>query len=183
MWTLVCELCASALWFPVKQLWTFCDLLQKMWEKNLIVKIGLILRHKKMDKRYHCTKTLQRLKHRADAALIRGWLGEDVLYVVEKDGLAKGGSLLVQWLSAADSWGTGVQRTRQTGHCYLAGRSKLSQLISTVRSEENASYQCIFAQPRDQLSALMLERITQPHNDLFCGMKMQNPQIFQHWCL
>lgn len=57
------------------------------------------------------------------------------------------------------SWqlGHGSAPHRQAGHCYLAGRSKLSQLISRVRSEENASYQCIFAQPRHPLFALTLK--------------------------
>lgn len=37
---------------------------------------------------------------------------------------------------------------RQSGHCYLAGRSKLSPLISAVMSEENTSHQRIFIQRR-----------------------------------
>lgn len=65
------------------------------------------------------------------------------------DGLAKGGSLPARWLSAADSGGKGVRRAgRQSGHCYLAGRSKLSPLISAVMSEENTSHQRIFIQQR-----------------------------------
>lgn len=48
------------------------------------------------------------------------------------------------------SWQQGHESAphRQTGHCYLAGRSWLSPLISAVRSEENTSHQCIFTQPR-----------------------------------
>lgn len=37
---------------------------------------------------------------------------------------------------------------RQSGHCYLAGRSKLSPRISAVMSEGNTSHQRIFIQPR-----------------------------------
>lgn len=74
--------------------------------------------------------------------MIRG--GHTIQYVGVMDGLAKGGTVTDY------SWqqGHGSAPHRQAGHCYLAGRSKLSPLISTVRSEENTSHQCIFIQPR-----------------------------------
>lgn len=59
------------------------------------------------------------------------------------------GWLSQRWLSAADSGVTGVRRVgRQSGHCYLAGRSKLSLQISAVMPEENTSHQRIFIQQR-----------------------------------
>ena len=57
-----------------------------------------------------------------NVAVIGGRSGEDILYVAVKDYLAKGDSLQLQWLSAADSWGTGVRRIgRQDTATWQAG--------------------------------------------------------------
>lgn len=53
------------------------------------------------------------------------------------------------------SWqrGHGSAPHRQTGHCYLAGRSELSLLISTVTHDESTTHQRISAQPGEKACA------------------------------
>lgn len=102
---------------------------------------------------------------RDDGALIGGWLAVFLWEGGVMDGLAKGGSLVARWLSAADSGGTRVRGAgKQSGHCYLAGRSKLSPLIFAVMSEENTSYQRIFIQQRveERSGARKKNRESQP---------------------
>lgn len=67
-----------------------------------------------------------------------------------------------EWESAAH---------RQAGHCYLAGRSKLSPRISTARSEESTSHQRIFARPRVQKGILRMSRVYSLQFQLIRGVK------------
>lgn len=96
---------------------------------------------------------------------------EGVLYVGLMDGLAKGGSLLVQWLSAADSGGTGVRHigrqdtaTWQAGpncHCwFLQSRLTRAQRISVslLSQEKRLVHDYHFTQSRGSRADASLKR-------------------------
>lgn len=67
------------------------------------------------------------------------------------------------------SWqrGHGSPPHRQTGHCYLAGRSELSLLISTVTPDESTTHQRISAQPGEKACA---------------RLSFHTVSWFQSWC-
>lgn len=67
------------------------------------------------------------------------------------------------------SWqrGHGSPPHRQTGHCYLAGRSGLSLLISTVTPDESTTHQRISAQPGEKACA---------------RLSFHTVSWFQSWC-
>lgn len=96
---------------------------------------------------------------------------EGVLYVGLMDGLAKGGSLLVQWLSAADSGGTGVRHigrqdtaTWQAGpncHCwFLQSRLTRAQRISVslLSQEKRLVHDYHFTQSHGSRADVSLKR-------------------------
>lgn len=148
----ICTTCrdpgAPALWFPAEQCKIFYNRPQeiryrfsmKLWQTASLF-----------------TKSSQRLKHRNDVAVISAWSWEDVLYVEAKDGLAKGGSLLVQWLSAADSWGTGVRYTgRQDTATWQAGPNCQSRFLQSGLKKTFLISVALLSQ-EIKLFALMLE--------------------------
>lgn len=100
------------------------------------------------------------------------------------------------------SWqrGHGSSPHRQTGHCYLAGRSELSLLISTFTPDESTTHHRISAQPgektRARLSFCTVSR-SQPEEGfyelvyIFCNQSVWFPsppvegfqQVTVNWCV
>lgn len=170
--SIVCELGAPVLKFPIEHYKTFYND-QKCIMGDIIEKNNILMHESCSDQ---------------SIETMLPWLEDDcggltVCSLVVKDGLAKGGSLPLQWLSAADSWGTGVRHigrqdtaTWQAGpNChrwFLQSGLKTTLLISvSLLSQEYRKEMLHFWKCNNDNSVW-------PHNEFIILGKKQNAQIF-----